>query len=176
VIADPFAGGAVKLTTASSLPDAALTPVGAPGAPTTTALETADGGPVPSVFVAVTVNVYEVPFVNPVTVSGLADPNAISPPGDAVTVYVLIARPPSEDGGLKLTVACPFPGAAVTSRGAPGAPVGVTAADGADAGPVPTAFTAATVNVYAVPSVSPEIVIGLVAPVSVLPPGEAVTM
>jgi hypothetical protein len=35
---------------------------------------------------------------------------------------------------------------------------GVTAADGDDAGPVPTALVAVTVNVYAVPLVSPDTV------------------
>jgi hypothetical protein len=39
-----------------------------------------------------------------------------------------------------------------------GVAVGVTEFDGADAGPVPTEFVALTVNVYAVPFVSPPIV------------------
>jgi hypothetical protein len=37
--------------------------------------------------------------------------------------------------------------------------VGVTAFDAADGGPVPTAFVAATVNVYVVPFVRPAIVV-----------------
>jgi hypothetical protein len=37
-------------------------------------------------LVAVTVNVYAVPFVSPGTVIGLAEPVAVSPPGEAVTV------------------------------------------------------------------------------------------
>ena len=43
-------------------------------------------------------------------------------------------------------------GALMASR--PG-PVGVTALEGADAGPVPAAFIALTVNVYAVPAARP---------------------
>jgi len=42
-----------------------------------------------------------------------------------------------------------------TNAGAAAA-VGVTGWDGADADPVPTAFVAVTVNVYALPLVSPE--------------------
>jgi hypothetical protein len=41
---------------------------------------------VPTSFVAVTVNVYEVLFVRPVTVSGEPAPLAVNPPGDEVTV------------------------------------------------------------------------------------------
>jgi hypothetical protein len=35
---------------------------------------------------AVTVNVYEVPLDNPVTVIGLDEPDAVIPPGELVTV------------------------------------------------------------------------------------------
>jgi hypothetical protein len=38
------------------------------------------------------------------------------------------------------------------------------------------ALVAVTVNVYAVPLVNPETVIGELAPVPVAPPGEAVTV
>jgi hypothetical protein len=51
-----------------------------------TLFEAADGEPVPSLFVAVTVNVYEVPFVSPVTVIGLEVPVPVNPPGLDVTV------------------------------------------------------------------------------------------
>ena len=63
-----------------------------------------------------------------------------------------------DDGAVQLTLALPTPAVAVTLPGAVGTPgggaVGVTAEDGALAGPVPTAFTAATVKTYGVPSVS----------------------
>jgi hypothetical protein len=41
---------------------------------------------------------------------------------------------------------------------------------------VPAAFVAVTVNVYAVPLVRPDTVIGLVDPVPVILPGEDVTV
>ena len=56
-----------------------------------------------------------------------------------------------------MTVACALPAVAVTPVGAPGADAGVTLFDGADGGPVPIALVAVTVNVYAVPLVSPVI-------------------
>jgi len=52
------------------------------------AADTADGGPVPTLFVAVTVTRYAVPLVSPVTVADRATPgtSAVAPPGFAVTV------------------------------------------------------------------------------------------
>ena len=101
-------------------------------------------------FVATTVNVYAVPFVNPVTLTDVApvvDP--VAPPGDAVTVYPVMGEPPLEAGAVHDTVANAFPATADTAVGAPGAvgPVGVTAVDGADAAPGPMVFVATTVNV-----------------------------
>jgi hypothetical protein len=69
------------------LPAVALTPVGAPGTLNgVTGAEGAEGKLSPSPFVAVTVNVYDVPFVSPVIVIGLAAPFAVIPPGIDVTV------------------------------------------------------------------------------------------
>jgi hypothetical protein len=48
---------------------------------------------VPFAFVAVTVNVYDVPFVKPETVIG-DDPVPVRPPGLDVAVNVVIADPP----------------------------------------------------------------------------------
>jgi hypothetical protein len=50
-----------------------------------TLLEAALAPPVPAPFVAVTVNVYAVPAVNPVTVIGEPAPEPTIPPGDDVT-------------------------------------------------------------------------------------------
>jgi hypothetical protein len=50
------------------------------GARGVTELEGVEAGPVPTSFVAVTVKVYESPFVSPVTEIGLADPTAVCPP------------------------------------------------------------------------------------------------
>jgi hypothetical protein len=52
----------------------------------------------------------------------------------------------------------------------------LTPLDGLDAFDVPLAFVAVTVNVYPVPPVSPETVIGLDEPVAVIEPGLDVTV
>ena len=60
---------------------------GAPGIPGVTAFDAVDAGPMPALFVAVTVNVYAVPFDRPDTVTVVAPVVvALTPPGDAVTV------------------------------------------------------------------------------------------
>jgi hypothetical protein len=51
-----------------------------------TALDALDAGPVPAAFVAVTVNVYDVPLLKPVTVWVVLDPADVNPPGLDVTV------------------------------------------------------------------------------------------
>ena len=60
--------------------------VGAPSGPGATGLEAIDAGLVASAFIAVTVNVYAVPFVRPVTVAVSAplDQLAVLPSGLAV--------------------------------------------------------------------------------------------
>jgi len=58
-----------------------------------------------------------------------------------------MALPPFEAGGVKLTDALALPGCAVTPVGAPGFVAGVTLLEGLEAGPVPTALVAVTVNV-----------------------------
>jgi len=93
------------------------------GAKGVTPLETDDGIPVPKELVAVTVKVYTIPFVSPVIITGLDVPIDVTPPGDPVTVYEVIVLPPLETGAVKVTVACPLPAVATTSKGAPGAAV-----------------------------------------------------
>ena len=64
----PVFEGAVNVTVACALPGVAATPVGAPGTPIgVTLFEAADAAPTPAAFVAVTVKVYAVPLVSPVT-------------------------------------------------------------------------------------------------------------
>ena len=54
----PFEAGTLKLTFASELPDSAVKIAGAPGTVAgVTLLEASEGGPVPILFAAVTVNV-----------------------------------------------------------------------------------------------------------------------
>ena len=85
-------------------PLVAETAVGAPGVvdgiPTG---ETAEAEPVPDAFVAVTVNVYETPFVRPVTPQYPALVVQVKPPGDEVTVYEVIGEPPFEAGAVQPT-------------------------------------------------------------------------
>ena len=88
----------------------------------------------------------------------------------------MIALPPLLAGAVKVTDACALPAVAVPIVGAPGTLAGVTLFDAADAAPVPTAFVAVTVNVYAVPLVRPVTVIGEAEPVPVSPPGLEVTV
>jgi hypothetical protein len=89
----PSEAGAVQLTLAEALPATALTAVGGPGVVDgVTASEGFDGaefGVVGSELVAVTVNVYEVPFASGLTVAVKVDPSgvvAVTPPGFDVTV------------------------------------------------------------------------------------------
>lgn len=72
-----------------------------------------------------------------------------------------------------------MPATALTAVGTPGAVsdvAGEILLDAFDAGPVPSAFVAFTVKVYAVPLVSPVTVNGVDGPVAVLLPGEEVTV
>ncbi|CAB4950399.1 unannotated protein [freshwater metagenome] len=82
--------GAVHDTTDCAFAfDVAVTDVGAPGAVAGMApAEATDAGPVPNEFVAVTVNVYEVPFVRPTTAHEVVGAVAlqVNDPGEDVTV------------------------------------------------------------------------------------------
>ena len=69
----PSEAGADHDTTAEALPATADTAVGAPGGPVGVTPEDGDDGrPVPLVLVAVTVKVYRVPLVSPLTVQLVA--------------------------------------------------------------------------------------------------------
>ena len=59
----------------------------------------------------------------------------------------MTAAPPLLAGAVKLTTACALPLTAVTPVGAPATVAGATAADAADATPVPMKFVAVTVKV-----------------------------
>jgi hypothetical protein len=54
-------------------------------------------------FVAVTVNVYAVALVKPLTVIGDNAPVPVIPPGLDVTVYPVMAEPPLSAGALNVT-------------------------------------------------------------------------
>ncbi len=90
IVAPPLEAGADQETTlcALALP-VAVTLVGAPGTVLgVAALDALDALLVPATFVAVTVKVYAVPFVRPVTVQERAPvvQAQVPPPGLAVTV------------------------------------------------------------------------------------------
>src|SRR4029077_9356022 len=78
-------------------------------------------------------------------------------------------------GAVQVRLASALPAVAVTPVGAPGVVYGVTAAEAVEAAPVPSELVATTVNVYAVPAVSPVTMAGLAVTVLVAPPGAAVT-
>ena len=148
--APPLADGAVKLTVACPLAATADTPVGAPG--TVAGVAAADGaeaGPVPDALVAVTVNVYAVPFVRPLTVQLVAPVVVhVLAPGTDVTVYPVMVSPPVLGGAVHDTTDWPLASdVAVTLIGAPGCVGTSTELDGSDGGPVPSAFVAVTENV-----------------------------
>ena len=88
MIADPpLLAGAVNVTLALPLPAVAVPIVGAPGDPAgVTLLDAPEAALVPTPLVAVTVKVYAVPLVSPVTVIGLDAPVPVNPPGLDVTV------------------------------------------------------------------------------------------
>ena len=85
--APPVFPGAENVMVASPLPAVAVPIVGASGTVAgTTELLVPDELLVPIAFVAVTVNVYVVPFDNPVSVIGDEPPYALNPPAFEVTV------------------------------------------------------------------------------------------
>jgi hypothetical protein len=81
--------------------------------------------------VAVTVNVYAVPVVRPVTTSGEDAPVAVKPPGEDVAVYVNDVGYPAFAGAVKATltdvplatVAVPIVGALGVVGQAPAGPI-----------------------------------------------------
>ncbi len=85
IVVFPVEEGGLKLTTAWPLPATAETPVGASGeeigsgaaVAVVTALDGAEGGLVPTMFVAMTVNAKLCPTPRPLTVIGLDEPVAV---------------------------------------------------------------------------------------------------
>jgi len=103
----PLDPGALQLTTDDALATVPETFVGAPGAvgaATETSLVAIDGDDAPLAFVATTTNLY-VPSAKPLTVQEVAVVVVhVKRPGNAVTVYPVIALPPL-GGAVQLTVA-----------------------------------------------------------------------
>jgi hypothetical protein len=137
-----------------------------------------DAAEVPPAFVAVTVNVYAVPFVRPDTTHEPDAPEIVqvAPPGDASTVCDVAGH--ASNASATVTLTDPSPATTVGAAGTLGIGMGVTVADAGDAADVPPAFVAVTVNVYAVPFVRPDTSHEPNAPamVQVAPPGDASTV
>ena len=123
----PSEASVVHETTARTSCGVADTPLGAPGTRAgVTGFDASEDRLVPLEFVAVTVKVYAVPLVRPVTVSEVAVVVAVIPPRDEMTVYSVTVLPPSEDGAVHETVARRFPGIADTFVGELGTVVATT--------------------------------------------------
>ena len=89
-------------------------------------------------------------MLRPVSVADVPATVALAPAGLEVTVYEVMALPPSLAGAVQETDAEALPAVAETAVGAPGTvagATGVTLLDGAEAALLPTAFVAMTVNV-----------------------------
>jgi ethanolamine utilization microcompartment shell protein EutS len=151
IAAPPLLAGATHETVdwvdSNELP---TTPVGAPGAADgTIGFDGSDAAPVPDLFVATTLNVYAVPLVRPV-IGHVNKPVVVQNlfPGVAVTLYPVIAAPPSETGVVQVIVERPDSAAvAPTPIAVPGTVDGTAMFDGSDALPVPALFVAVIVNV-----------------------------
>ena len=105
--------------------------------------------PAPAIFAEVTVKVYSVRLVSPVTVQPVEGGCAVQlcPPGLAVAVYSVRAAPPSNDGAVHDTVACPLPRMPMTAVGGSGTVRGVTGEEFGEGKPVPAPLVAVTEKV-----------------------------
>ena len=160
--APPSSAGAVHDSVTALSSDCPVTPDGAVGTVAgVMGAEVTDAGLSPAPLMAITVKVYSVPLVSPVTVSVVAvDEKLIgvwaTPPMDGVTRYPVMAAPPSSDGAVQLSATSPFSDRPVTPDGAVGVVAGVNADERAEAGLSPALLMATTVKVYGVPLVSPS--------------------
>ena len=71
---------------------------------------------------------------------------AVTPPGEDVTVYPVMALPPLEEGALKATLAWALPAVATGLVGASGTVLGITVPDATEATEFPAALVAKTVK------------------------------
>jgi hypothetical protein len=118
--------------------------------------ELADGGLMPTAFLAITLITEGVPLVRPVTVHEVA---VIGEPGiyrvhdpapplllEYFTTYSVIAKPPVLAGTAHVTARLVLPLTATTDVGLPGTVAGVAGAEFAEDGQMPTGFRARTLN------------------------------
>jgi hypothetical protein len=81
-------------------------------------------------------------------------------------MYSRIELFPAPMGAVHVTVAELLPRTAVTDVGAAGNVAGTTELDDTESAPVPTAFTAATLNVYDVPFARPVTICDTAVPIN----------
>src|SRR5258708_31537679 len=115
--APPLEAGASQLNITWLFPGVTSRPAGAPGTVAgVTELDGDEAGPVPTALVAVTVKVYLVPLVRPLTVALVAVPLALAgiPPGREVPAYSAVWGPPLDGGGPPGTRPLPVPAASPT--------------------------------------------------------------
>ena len=176
IVAPPFEAGAVQVTVAEALPATAETVLGALGAVAgITGADKSEATELPMAFFAITVNVIAVPLVNPLIVAVKTLPTFSAVPMDGVTVYPVIAEPPSEDGAVHDTVAKVFPATAKMSVGASATVAGVIGAEGEEGKELSTEFIACTVNVTGVPLVRLLYTVVKTLPTSIEVPSDDVT-
>jgi hypothetical protein len=147
MIGSPFPNGACHETVASVSPRVAITPAGVEGRPA--GITGADGAEIADLstsVVANTMNEYDVPLLNPVTMQLVVATEHTWPPPTSMTVYDNTGTP-LPFAAVHVTVTRPSPRVPTTSAGAVGRPAGVTAVEAAEASEVPIKFDAVTVNV-----------------------------
>ena len=150
MIALPPSNGAPNETVTCAFPATTVGAVGALGTVFgTTLTDAVDIAPVPFAFVALTVQVYDFPFVRPETRIGELAPvfDPAAPPFDDAhaTLYPLMGLPPL-NGATNNTVNCPLPTPAVGCPAAFGTVLGMTAADAGDEPLGPFMLVAVTVH------------------------------
>jgi len=111
-----------------------------------TGAEATDCKEEPNALIATTVKVYAWPFVRPVAVTDVKEPDVSKAAGFEVTLYLVMGEPPLYTGGVQLTDACwDAPRTATTFVGASGPNAGTTELDGSDSTSA-TAVTETTVK------------------------------
>ena len=113
------------------------------------------GSESPATFVAITENVYDLPFAKPVHIAVVPvtahDPSA----GLAVAVYDVTVAPPLFTGATQVRSTAPSLGVPTTVVGAFGIVRGVIGLGFVPGSELPDAFVAITENVYGVPLFRP---------------------
>ncbi len=138
IVAPPLEADTVQETITSvyglSNNKVAVTAVGAEGTVAgVTGAEATDGEDEPNMLDATTVKVYAWPFVRPVAVTDVKEPDVSKAAGFEVTLYLVIGEPPLYKGTLQLTLACwDAPRTATTFVGASGPNAGTIVLEGND--------------------------------------------